>query len=799
MKHLLTLFAICFVIISYSQQTNETKPQQSMVVAFNSEQIIEKMGFEHLMKVVFEKKRKDYISENEIAEKATVRKALAALYGAGVDFKRKTWFTVEMPIYQMENPSSFQSPKPYLIIPVANREVFKKGIIDMFSISNSYKNENDKANTFIEKGNISYMMVDDNIILILTDKDFIFTTIPYNYNFYDNNFYQGKTIKTDTVKIPLEQRNSFIFKSPNNVIVEENKTNNTTNTDVDKYSNGKIIRLYKPKVEPKLNGTKYKMSKEKYESVTSATEAVKMMPEPPPPPPPTDLPILTYDQVSPAIAVDTAASFKAKTTKTTKNTKTKKVEIIKYTRPKLVENEKSIVYEKNEAVVGAVTEDMVAPRAITEAVKEVRVSEEAIYNTKAYIDRRGKDTLTRTEYVNDSIQLKITYIEYSQQEMDSLQKIRTENEKIKKEADIQNILATISTKLPYTVDNADMTKIKDSKMDVAMLTSVNGLSSAYLGGITSMLSNTMFNNSMGATSLAFYNFENGKLVAKMQGSCCNKANDFYTNMYYPVTNFFPKELEKGNLGAMRMHFNVPQLLEYYKQMMPREINLEEKMKEEGFVYKDIAEIFEGEVTITIGVTTNEKYGELRTMPKAIFALKIKNAEKAVAFMNKINAKDLSAARYYKFDENGQYLLFNTEKNDILNVVKTAQPYISTLSEGNFGEMNFNIKEMIKQYAMSDFKTSKMNTILQNFFGKITMVNNKTEEGNFIADMELDLGDKNTNALYNLVELGNNIADAEQERRLERDKKWAAEDKAREQFRKEFNKKTATKKVVKKKK
>jgi hypothetical protein len=254
---------------------------------------------------------------------------------------------------------------------------------------------------------------------------------------------------------------------------------------------------------------------------------------------------------------------------------------------------------------------------------------------------------------------------------------------------------------------------------------------------------------------------------RVQTSCCT-GNNTVNKLYYPLTDFWPKELPASNLGTLRFHINVPEMMQYYKGMLPASMQLEDELTKENIQMKDFGEMFNGEIVMTINVGKAVKsYDRDRKVPIALVALKLKDAKKAVDFMNRMASKNLEMSQYYKFDENGSYLLFGSDKKTFTTPTIKQNTTIPTLSTGHFGEVKMDIKGFIQAMQRDDresrYSSYSLNELMANFFGKLEMTNDKSEDGVFIGDMAMELGDTDKNALTNIVDLIGKIIEQEQKR------------------------------------
>lgn len=645
---------------------------QQFSVAFNSEQMIEKIGFDKLMQTIFDTKDKRNINGNTKAKMATVRKSLAAIYGAGIDFKRKVWLvTLESNANELEVVYN-ADPNIAFIVPIKNREVFEEAIKDII--------DTDEPGTYQKsattKGDVTYI-ANNGSILMMTKSDFIVTPIKSFYTYtYDN--VPGKIIKQDTIieEVKAVERNVFLDKE----IAEGKKPL----VEVDKWVNGKIIRSYTFK-EPKS---------------------------------------LVYDERNITIGakdvMDTAIMATAPVTK----------DIIEHVPP---------------------------PPTLDD------------FNTQKEAKlKKAIDTLIWYKYIDRNKSVKIYYIPYTEAEIKENENRKEEERKEKQTSYINSFVANYENILIYNNNkDEDIVKIRDCNDDIAML------SSMFMGNIVSpkasMMSYSLLTGKMPDAdifkSLSFVNFENGKAIGKFQAGCCTEASRKLNEMYLPTTNFWPKEMGNVNLGMMRYNLNVNSILNYYKQLLPKEgmVEFEAEMGKRNMNWDDFTKVLTGEIAMTLNTTKPRESG--RKEPKVVFAMGVKDAKIAVEMMNTIASENLDMTQYYKFDETGKYILFNTDKIS-KNAIPAALPNVPTnLSMGHYGEMKFDIKGLINGLTRETDKKEADFQATRQFFSVVNSVNNKTEDGNFVSEITVDMGNKNTNALSNLVDLMEKIIKATNERRI----------------------------------
>jgi hypothetical protein len=668
MKYLFLGSLLMMQLMTTAQNDSKVAANNEMIIAFNAEQMIEKVGFENLMSTFLDKGifKKSYNStENNIA----IRKSLAALYGSGIDFKRKFWFSNTQKFGNSISRYTEDFSKIFFMVPVANKGVFQENVLNIINKNRT----NDEKISFITSNNLTYCK-DRNNIFILTDKDFISHKIPYFYE-YTNTNYNGKIIKQDTIVIPKSERFNYDYNEPTSYEIEANK--NKKIIEVDKVmDNGKIVRLLKKeKNTATLKTAKVKQAPYADEATTVAGEAAK--------------------EAYPAPLMDTTA-----------------------------------------------------------------MAVETIYGVR---DSATKviDTLMNTDYVNDSIRVNIYYIPYTDEQRDSVTKANETAREIKQQTYIDNLLKNVEQLKVYDRSDSDTKKIKETKEDIAMISTSSIPNIGGSGSVIGLFFGTGLTRGIGSTEpseassyLSFINFENGKAVLKSQTSCCNNNNKFVNEMYLPVSNFWPKEAQKNAVGFMHMNINLPLVLNYFATAMGEKVGFDKELKKQGVERADFENAFTGEVVMNM--TIGKKVSSNRSEPKFFAAIKLKDAKKAVVIMNKLASNDLKTTSNYQFDENGEYIMIYS-KNRILS--KTVQKVDSLiLPTGTFGTMRLNVLDIVNAFLNDGErrKDTRMNTAIKTFFGNLNIVNNKTEEGNFIGEGTFDMGPKDKNALVNLFSFINDM-------------------------------------------
>ena len=329
------MLLITGTMCSVAQPVVPTIPPSSnrMVVAIKGEQMIEKMGFEKLMRALFDTKKENKNDDAPKVDKATQRKALAALYGAGIDFTKKMW--VSMDSYTdnvtVENAYKLQ-PKPYLIIPIANREVAAKSLSTL--LTNNTMNSISSTTSYWVSKRMIYLLQADVLIV---------TNIPYDYasQMSTDNWY-GRTIKVDTIL----QVNDVVEVIPNNPQVEYVKPK-PSYTIVDKLEGGKVIRVYKKKDDLKKSkyGSTNQIDMQKEEVIVESSVTT---------------PLMDTAMMAPAVPVtaDAAMNEAVKEMKMPSDTLTRfdyvngkkiKITYVPYTDKEITDNETARVAKEKEA------------------------------------------------------------------------------------------------------------------------------------------------------------------------------------------------------------------------------------------------------------------------------------------------------------------------------------------------------------------------------------------------------------------------------------------------------------------
>jgi hypothetical protein len=195
--------------------------------------------------------------------------------------------------------------------------------------------------------------------------------------------------------------------------------------------------------------------------------------------------------------------------------------------------------------------------------------------------------------------------------------------------------------------------------------------------------------------------------------------------------------------------NVPEFFSYIKNAAGPFVKFEKEMKKEGVDMADLQQAFTGQVAAAIHAGVNKRG---KKQPRLFIALQLNNAAAAVNFMNRMGSKKTRFTNSYRFDENAQYLLFDTDgKNALLKQVMPLQK-ITMPAPGTVAAANFNIKAMMQALTKDSKKTSNDYKQAQQFFSSISITAATNSTGNFTTVFSAGMGNSKTNALYNLLQL-----------------------------------------------
>ncbi len=643
-KYFLAAVLTVTIVLPAAAQIAESDSTNNTLIAINSEQLLEKAGFENLMKMAFDEKAmpKKQTAE-DAAKKATLRKALAAIYGAGINFNKKAWFVSKTKLLGLSaylySYEGYETPLRLFIFPVANRQVMEQNII---TVLNTQKPQEEEAAVFIKSGNIAYLQ-SKKTLLVLTDDELVVATLPEKMNTYNNDLYNGKTIKRDTTITP---------KTPEETIEEVKKTKNSY--EIDRLlPNGKIKRVF------------------------------------------------TYKKEKPVI----------------------------FTAP-----------------VTAADTVMASVTAIDTVVSVSGVADAAVPVSDSIT---VQDTLTRTEYINDSTYVTVYYLPYSEDERTAIEKQNEEEKQLRHQQAIALFLNNYKTYLPYNTNSTIVQQLTAATADIT----IYGNAGSYMpGGAAAMLFGAgrfgqfQQQRSPGLTSITF---NNGEVMVINANNCCSTAAPLYGKFYEPITAFWPAVLGNPALGNMQFNVNIPQMLAHLKQNNAQVNKMQAEMKKEGLELDKIQDMFSGEAAIAINAGLSARG---KKQPRLLIALKIKNAAAAVNFMNKMGSENTKFTKSYRFDENAQYLLIDTDGKNGLTKPAVAGAAKFTTPQNSYGYFMLNVKAMVASLTKDSKKNNADYKKAIQFYGKAEFMNTKDAEGKLTASIRIDMGDKKSNALFNLVGL-----------------------------------------------
>lgn len=650
MKYLLSASLMVLITVTSIAQN---KPADSTLVfsaAFNAEQMLEKMGFDNLMKAMFDNKKQDAKNTPEaVAKKATIRKALAAIYGAGINFNKKVWVISKQKVNMTGavarlGYSDYESPLVLVSIPIANRQVMQENIVKL----SAAEGKSDAPVKFTTTGDVVWTHSGKSVTL-LTNTEMIIATLPKKIYDYNNDLYYGTTIKSDTVITPktktwADDESIEVTEKP--VVIEIDKI----------VAGGKIKRVF--------------VHKEKKDNSYAAPKVEEL-------------------------ALDSAAAVVDTT----------------------------VVITTDSVVVAAPAED---------------------------IATATKDTLTRGEYLNDSTYITHYYVPYTDVEKDSLQKIYDQQKEIKMQQQALEFVQQYQTYLPQQ-SSAWVQQLNADTADIVFYlafgtTSPYSFLSSRMLGAGSM-SGLLTNQPASVTSI---NFTNGMVtMSSTYSNTADSVKDLFNKLYKPITNFWPAQLGNPTLGSMQCNMDVQQLFSYIKNAAGPFVKFEKEMKKEGIDMSELQQAFTGQVAAAIHAGVNKRG---KKQPRLFIALQLNNAAAAVNFMNRMGSKKTRFTNSYRFDENAQYLLFDTDgKNALLKQVVPLQK-MPTQAPGTVAAANFNIKAMMQALTKDSKKTSNDYKQAQQFFSSINITAATSSTGNFTTVFSAGMGNSKTNALYNLMQL-----------------------------------------------
>lgn len=658
-KRLLSAALLLFISIYSRAQQPATDSSTTLLAAFNAEQMIEKMGFENLMQLLFNNKQQQSKQPAAISKNAAIRKALAAVYGAGINFNKKVW------VVNRQNSKlnltdikygyrNYESPMNMVIIPVANRQVMQENILKLAAAGK----ENGDTLQFTTTGDVSWMQNGYSVIL-LSNTELVIAKLPNKPYSYYNDSYYGATIKSDTVITPQTKTwagDETIEEVEKPVIIEIDKL----------QTNGKIKRLY------------------------------------------------TY----------------------------KNKEEIRFTPPKITEEIKEEAAAVDTAVAVADTVAAVVDSAATAVEPATGIAD-------------TKDTLTRTEYINDSVYVTHYYLSFTQAERDSIEaKLQLEKE-MKQQQQVQAFIAQYKNYLPQPA-NPLVQQLAADTSDMVLHTSTSGIAPYnYISSFILGAGNKgLFNNQPAAVTRI--NFTNGQVnMTSTYTASAGNTPGHLTNLYKPITGFWPAALGNGPLGQVQFNTNVQQLLAFISSSTGAE-KMEREMNREGIDIKTLPQLFTGQVAVGIHSGLSQRG---KKQPRLLIALQLNNAAAAVDFMNRMGSKKTKFTNSYRFDENAQYLLFDTDgKSGLLKTLTPAPVQKAPAAPaGAMAFANFDVKAMVMAFTKESKKKDPDFKRMQQFLGSIKIIAANDAAGNFTTSFTAGMGSTQSNALYSLVQMFSNMA------------------------------------------
>jgi hypothetical protein len=647
------LVSATLALLITANSTAQQKPADSnyqFMAAFNAEQMLEKMGFDNLMKAMFENKKQDKKNTiKAVADKATIRKALAAIYGAGINFDKKMWMVSwqQLPVdftAGQYNYKNFVTPLQLLVIPIANKQVMEQNILKLMAT----EGKNGDTIQFKTTGNTSWMM-NGRKVMLLGNTEMVVAWLPQKM-YDENDMYYGPTIKSDTaVTHPAKQ-----WAGDESIEVIEKKDI----IEIDKLMpGGKIKRVFT-----------YKEEKGKPVFAAPKNEEVK---------------------------IDSAAAI----------------------------------------VDSAVA---VMDTTVTTVIEESAPAK--------------KDTLTRGEYLNDSTYITHYYLPYSEAERDSLQKIYSLQKEMQQQKQALDFVLQYQSCLPAAND-AITQQLQADTADIVLYSAYGGASpysffSSYLMagiGASRLLQKQ-------PSSVTAINFTSGQVtMACTYSEAATDTAGVFSRLYKPLTGFWPAALGAPVLGSMQFNTDLPQLFAYIKNTAGRYANIEHEMKKEGIDTDELLQAFTGQAAVAIypGKSRNGK-----TKPRLLIALQVNKAAAAVGFMNRAGSKKTKSVNNYRFDENAQYLLIDTDgKNGLLSPAVPGQK-APTPAAGTVATAGVNIKAMLQAFTKDSKKAKPGFKQALQYFSSLQVTAAKNSSGGITSIFTMGMGSNKTNALYNLLQLIN---------------------------------------------
>jgi hypothetical protein len=733
------IFFLCSCIASQAQtkQTTNNLPY-NMLLCIDAEQMLNKAGFDNLLQQLFSPTSSIFRNDTEKATK--LRKTFAAMYGAGIDLDKKIWMSFysgkndpkDSLLIALDSIKNINSRYPYagyenwfsnfsyiLHIPVGNRQVLEKCILDLASMD---KSSEDAFSNWQKLDNISYLQKDE-VVMAINDKVCIIAYKNFKLNSYQ---YEAprKILKVDTV------RNEY-YKKPDTTTDKKNLID--PNYIVDKINaNGEVVRVI-PTVRKPI--------KKKYDyNVTEATKGYTIEKE-----------VLVATDSTTAVAAPRATTQKSrKTTSKTKTTKSKKSNAAKRIEEKgLPEYEMPIPAPQ-------VDTSYAAPYAID--------TTNPISNEYEYED-------TDTEY-RDSITV---YTKYKKRrltpiEQDSIDAIFTNRNAKAAKVFLQQVFQKMEQ--PQLFDNiadTNVTKMLQNKNDISFYTDTEMYERYYglttlMYGVRNAIMPTSFNQ---GNYTSTFNSEPGKLVLHAITNFGEHAYNEMKDIYKPLNNNWPANFGIRSKAQFQTNVNVQALITYVKKIMSTEIqkgfNIETELAKHSLTEQEITNAFTGEIYAYVNTVANKKAYKRKEGREEIIgglALRINNKEMAVALMNKLASIEKRKEIYekYAFDKTGTYLIFIGADDDMLyaeDIAKQMNSGIDTetlaIQPNELIRIQVDVQGLTKALVGTNEKDKIYNYFI-NQIGSLYMSSLYSGKNGYINTIEMEAGKDGINPLAMMVEM-----------------------------------------------
>ncbi len=760
MKKLIGYITLIFFLCGYVTVHAQTKPQNNnvpynMLLCIDAEQMLNKAGFDNLLQQVFNPASREFRNDTEKATK--LRKTFAAMYGAGIDLDKKIWMSfysgkndvkdsLQLALDSIDKFANKYSYRGYsnafsnfsyiLHIPVGNRQVLEKCILDLASIEESSE---EVFRDWQKIGNTSYVQKDE-VIMAINDKVCMIAYKNFKLNSYR---YEAprKILQVDTVK------NEYYIKPTD----ANNKKNRRIDTNyiVDKINtNGEVIRV-KPTIR--------KTTKKNYDY--SETEEV-------PKNYPIDTDMSAATDTTVAVAVPRIAPKKPKKTTVKNKTIKPKRAGSSIRQAEKEDSNYNSDYAVPEPAQPIATTD-VAPY-VADTTKPVRYDGTTIdttgYNAYEYED-------TDTEY-RDSVNIitKFKKRTFTPIEQDSIDAIFTNrNAKVAK-AFLQQIFQKMEQ--PQFFDKTTDTiaaKMLQAKNDMSFYSDTEvyeryyGLTSLLYGVRNAMIPSAFSNGSYETT----FNSEPGKMALYALTNFGDSAYNNIKSIYKPLTNNWPANFGTRSKAQFQTNINVQALITYLRKdvfaEMKKDVDIDAELAKYNITEQDIANAFTGEIYAYANTTVSKKAYKRKDGREEFvggLALRIKNKETAVTLMNKlasINKRDVMYEKY-AFDKTGTYLIFVGSDDDVLYAEDIAKqmnsntdPEIFTVQANEIMRMHVDVQGLTKSLVGTSEKSNIYNYFV-NQIGSLRMASLYSGKNGFANTIEMEAGKDGLNPLAMMVEM-----------------------------------------------